>query len=95
MSGLTYQQAAIARLRAMETGRVVVNISTVGLSAIYLPNGSIQSQLPWYEAGAMIESVPLYEGATPAMSFGVWFDLLNALFVLSMFGWGLSSRKRR
>lgn len=91
----TYQQAAIARLRAMETGRVVVNISTVGLSAIYLPNGSIQSQLPWYEAGAMIESVPLYEGATPAMSFGVWFDLLNALFVLSMFGWGLSSRKRR
>ena len=91
----TYQQAAIARLRAMETGRVVVNISTVGLSAIYLPNGSIKSELPWYEAGAMIETVPLYEGSTPAMSFGVWFDLLNGLFVLSMLGWGLSSRKKR
>lgn len=91
----TYQQAAIARLRAMETGRVVVNISTVGLSAIYLPNGEIQSELPWYEAGAMIEKVPLYEGATPAMSIGVWFDLLNALFVIMMLGWGLGSRKRR
>src|SRR5690606_19636953 len=33
----TVQQLAIARIRAIETGRTVVNISTVGVSAVILP----------------------------------------------------------
>ena len=91
----TYQQAAIARLRAIETGRVVVNISTVGLSEIYMPSGDVADSLPWYEAGAMIADVPLYEGATPAMSFGVWFDLINAIFVSGALATGLRKRRAR
>ncbi|MCF8528363.1 MAG: apolipoprotein N-acyltransferase [Aquiluna sp.] len=91
----TYQQAAIARLRAIETGRVVVNISTVGLSEIYLPSGDVADSLPWYEAGAMVTKVPLYEGATPAMSFGVWFDLINAIIVFIALANGLRKRRTR
>jgi apolipoprotein N-acyltransferase len=78
----TFQQAAIARLRAIETGRSVINISTVGLSAIYLPDGKILSEVEWYTPAAMVESVPLYSGLTPAVIIGSGFDWINALLLL-------------
>jgi apolipoprotein N-acyltransferase len=89
----TYQQAAIARLRAIETGRAVVNISTVGLSAIYLPNGDVLDELEWYTADAMVQNVPLIEGNTPATGLGLWFDGLNAALALSFLALGIR-RKR-
>lgn len=88
----TFQQAAIARLRAIETGRAVVNISTVGLSAIYLPNGNILSEIEWYTPAAMIESVPLYSGSTPGVIVGSMFDWVNALVVV---GSTLALRRRK
>jgi apolipoprotein N-acyltransferase len=78
----TYQQAAIAKLRAIETGRTVVNISTVGLSAIFLPTGETMAELPWYEPGAMVERVPLHNGMTPALFLGGWIDLLILLLLV-------------
>jgi len=78
----TYQQAAIAKLRAIETGRAVVNISTVGLSAIYLPDGKTLNELTWYQPGAMVNSVPLYSGITPALFLGGWIDAVLAAFGL-------------
>lgn len=78
----TYQQAAIARLRAIETGRVVVNISTVGLSAIYLPDGTVASEVEWYTPAAMVERVPLYSGLTPAVILGSAFDWINAIVLV-------------
>jgi apolipoprotein N-acyltransferase len=89
----TFQQAAIARLRAIETGRAVVNISTVGLSAIYLPDGSVLDELTWYTADAMIKNVPLIQGSTPATSFGLWFDAVNALLAAGFVGLGLRRKK--
>ena len=88
----TFQQAAIARLRAIETGRAVVNISTVGLSAIYLPNGKVLSQVEWYTPAAMIESVPLFSGITPGVVIGSVFDWVNALAV---FGFSILTKRRR
>src|SRR3712207_7837921 len=35
------QQLAMSRLRAVETGRAVVHISTVGVSALISPDGSL------------------------------------------------------
>ncbi len=88
----TFQQAAIARLRAIETGRAVVNISTVGLSAIYLPNGKVLSEVEWYTPAAMIESVPLYSGITPGVVLGSLFDWVNALVVV---GFSILTKRRR
>ena len=82
----TYQQAAIAKLRAIETGRTVVNISTVGLSAIFLPSGETLAELPWYEPGAMVEKVPLHAGITPALFLGGWIDLLLAVMTIALVG---------
>ncbi|MEP6480295.1 MAG: apolipoprotein N-acyltransferase, partial [Rhodoglobus sp.] len=70
------QQLAIARIRAIELGRSVVNISTVGTSAIITPDGTIIDQLPWYTADAMVDDVPLSSTITPAVTFGrliEWF----------------------
>lgn len=71
----TFQQAAFAKLRAIETGRVVVNDSTVGLSAIFMPDGSTLQQLPTFEAGVMEANLPLSNSKTPASFIGRYFDL--------------------
>ena len=72
----TYQQAAFARLRAIETGRVVVNVSTVGVSAIYAPDGSVIEQVPSFEPAVMLQKLPLRDSITPAVIIGPVFDLL-------------------
>jgi apolipoprotein N-acyltransferase len=60
------QQLAIARLRAIETGRSVVNISTVGTSAVMDPTGATLDRLPTYTEGYMLLDVPLAHHTTPA-----------------------------
>ncbi|WP_448810025.1 apolipoprotein N-acyltransferase [Agromyces bauzanensis] len=64
------QQLSIARLRAIETGRSVVNISTVGTSQVIDPTGRTTDSLPAYEPGAMVTDVELREGSTPAVVLG-------------------------
>jgi apolipoprotein N-acyltransferase len=91
----TFQQAGIARLRAIETGRTVINISTVGLSAIYLPSGEILSEVEWYTPAAMVEEIPLYTGLTPAIFIGRFFDLVNALVVIALVGLAFVKKSRR
>lgn len=71
------QQLAIARLRAIETGRVFVNISTVGTSAIVMPDGTITQQLPTYQAQILRENLPLRNSITPAMAIGSSLELAN------------------
>jgi apolipoprotein N-acyltransferase len=80
----TFQQAALARLRAIETGRTVVNISTVGVSRIFLPNGQIVSELPIFEPGIMVEKVPLRTSITPAMAISPFFDVTVNLIALGL-----------
>ncbi|MFC5501557.1 apolipoprotein N-acyltransferase [Lysinimonas soli] len=64
------QQLAIARIRAMEMGRSVVNISTVGTSAVILPDGTVRDQLPTYTPGVIVDDVPIATTVTPAMGGG-------------------------
>ncbi|WP_292677050.1 MULTISPECIES: apolipoprotein N-acyltransferase [unclassified Microbacterium] len=64
------QQLAFARMRAIESGRAVVNLSTVGTSQVIAPDGSTLDTLPADEAGAMVTDVPLHTGLTPAMIAG-------------------------
>jgi apolipoprotein N-acyltransferase len=78
------QQLAIARLRAVETGRAVVNISTVGTSAVMDSQGKSLAQLPAYEPGAMLTDVPLYSHITPAMAVGQCSEVL--LLIVSLVG---------
>jgi apolipoprotein N-acyltransferase len=70
------QQLSIARLRAIETGRSLVNISTVGNSAIIGPDGKTITAIAPYQAGSMIADVPLATVNTPATLFGAGIELL-------------------
>jgi apolipoprotein N-acyltransferase len=80
----TFQQAALARLRAIETGRTIVNISTVGVSVIFLPNGKVVAELPIFEPGVMVEKLPLRTSITPAMIIGPSFDLFVNFSALAL-----------
>lgn len=92
------QQLAIARLRAMETGRSVVNVSTVGTSAVMNPRGEDLDRLPTYEEGYMLVDVPLATHTTPATLIGrnlEWGVVGLALAGLVIAGAGYFGRYRR
>jgi len=77
------QQLSIARMRAIETGRSVVNISTVGTSAVIDPWGRELDRLPTYEEGYMLLDVPLAEHTTPATLIGRNLERLVVGFTLA------------
>lgn len=74
------QQLAFARMRAIETGRAVVNLSTVGTSQVIAPDGSTVEEIGVDRAGAMLTDVPLRSGLTPAVVAGPTLQ--------GLIGWG-------
>ena len=70
------QQLAFAKMRAIETGRSVVNLSTTGTSQVFGPDGTTVDSLPIDEAGLMIVDVELRDGLTPAMVIGPTVQLV-------------------
>ena len=96
----TYQQLAMSRLRAIETGRTVLQVSTTGASAIITPDGTVVR-----ESGALFEpallsaSVPLETHITPAVALGAvpeWtLAGLAVLAVAAVVASGLAARQRR
>lgn len=89
------QQLAFARMRAIETGRSVVNISTVGTSQVIRHDGSTVSSLDAGEAGALLDDVELRSGLTAGVLLGPWIQqiLLWAGLGALAFGW-LRARRR-
>ena len=79
------QQAAISRMRAIETGRTVVSISTVGVSGIYAADGSIVSELESFKPGAMVEDIALRDEITPAVLVGRYVEPLAFIASLLLF----------
>ncbi|MFI6428605.1 apolipoprotein N-acyltransferase [Promicromonospora sp. NPDC050880] len=68
------QQVAIARMRAIETGRSVVNVSTTGTSQIFAPDGSTVETLASGEPGLMVEEIELRDGLTMGVVLGPWMQ---------------------
>ena len=77
------QQLAFARMRAIEIGRAVVNVSTVGTSQVITPDGTTVDSIGVDTVDASITTVPLRTGLTPAVILGPW---LTALIVLAAAG---------
>ena len=70
------QQLSFARMRAIETGRSVVNVSTVGTSQIIRADGTTVTTLDTDEAGAMLEDVERRSGLTAGIVLGPWIQQL-------------------
>lgn len=60
------QQLAISRVRAVEFGRSVAHVSTVGVSALITPDGVAHQQTSLFTAAALEAQLPLRTERTPA-----------------------------
>ncbi|MGP6204153.1 apolipoprotein N-acyltransferase [Microbacterium sp. F2] len=90
------QQLAFARTRAIETGRSVVNISTVGTSQVIGPDGATIDSLPADEAGAMLTDVPLRTGLTPSIVIGGSLGIAIAILsIVGLVASGIVASRRR
>jgi len=92
------QLAAISRMRAIETGRTVVSISTVGVSGIYAPDGTVIDELESFTPDAMVADITLRSDKTPAMLYGRFieptaFFATIGLFLVALIG-SIVTRRR-
>ena len=77
-TGQPYQQMAMSRLRAVETGRDVLVAATSGISAVVGPDGTVAQQAPEKVARTLVAEVPLRDRQTLATRLGFWPEWLLA-----------------
>lgn len=91
------QQLEIARMRAIESGRSLVNISTVGASQVIDPTGRTIDRVPEYTATSMTTDVPLGTSTTPATVASGLITLVlslgGLLVLLACAPWGRRARR--
>jgi apolipoprotein N-acyltransferase len=91
----TYQQLAMSKLRAVEHGRTVLQVSTTGVTAVIGPDGRVR-----HESGALFEpdiivaSVPLRTATTPATWVGPIPEYVLAALALAGVVLALLPRRR-
>jgi apolipoprotein N-acyltransferase len=73
------QHLQIARLRAIETGRVMLRATNTGMTAMVHPDGSIAAVLPPFTAAALTVEAQGRTGLTPYARWGNALALLIAL----------------
>ena len=76
------QQLAIARTRALESGRAFINTSTVASTAVIDPTGQTLTATRPFTMQTLIADVPLVSGTTPATTLGT--TVATALSVLGV-----------
>ena len=64
------QHLQIARLRAIETGRMHLTATNTGISAAIERDGRVVARLPQFVSGRIEQLASLYEGATPYVRIG-------------------------
>jgi apolipoprotein N-acyltransferase len=95
-SAESVQQLAMSQIRAIETGRTVVHISTVGVSAIILPNGTVTQRSGHFRQEVLESGVPLRTSLTLATRIGAWPEAVLALLgVALLIGGAVGARSRR
>ena len=76
------QHLQLARMRALETGRVYLTAANTGITAAIWPDGSVRQRMPQFVRGRIDFEVRGYSGATPYVRFGDWPAVLLALLML-------------
>ena len=70
------QQLAQGRVQAVVHGRGVVQVSTVGITAIISPRGIVEQEIPPYTQGSLVADVGLRTSITVADALGDWPGLV-------------------
>src|SRR5690606_17620123 len=66
------QQLAMTRLRAIETGKAALQVSTVGVSAVVTPSGRVLESSELFTQAYGYAELPLRTSLTPAVKYGHW-----------------------
>jgi apolipoprotein N-acyltransferase len=91
----TYQQLAMSQLRAVESGRTVLQVATTGLSAVIGPDGRIRERSgKLYAPAILVQSVPLRTVRTPATRVGAIPEYVLAALALAALAWSLRPARR-
>ena len=77
------QHLQIARLRALETGRMMLRATNTGMTAIIDADGSVRDALPAFTRGALVGEVRAYTGSTPYVRWGNWPAVTLSLALLA------------
>jgi len=88
------QQLAMARIRAVESDRAVVYVSTTGESAIIAPDGTIMVRSGIWQRAALEARVPLRSQLTLADRAGSWPEAAIAALTLAALGWAAAGAFR-
>jgi len=80
---LQSQQIASSRLRALETGRWVAQVSPTGFSAFVSPDGDVYERTAQIEAATRVRDVPLRRGSTLYQWTGDWLPVAVMLTMLA------------
>ena len=92
------QQLAMSRLQAITTGRATVQISTVGVSGVITPDGTVVRRTGLFTPDEFVTQLPLRSSITPAVAAGYWpgwvvGGLAVVLVVAGVVG-GVGARRR-
>ena len=86
------QQLAMSRVRAVEHGRAVVHVSTVGVSALIAPDGEVLSSGGHFTREVLTGDLPRRSSLTPATVLGAWPEAVMAAAGLLVAALGLRRR---
>ena len=89
------QQMAITRIRAIESGRNIVSVSTTGPSAFVSYRGEVLQSLDDGEVGSISLSVGIRKGNTFASQYGGFTSIAVLLFALIFIGRELSGWSKK
>lgn len=76
------QQYAISRIRAIEHGRSIAHVSTVGVSGFINPDGSSTPTTELFTAAQLVDEVVLRSGLTVSDRLGPWVEWACGLLLL-------------
>jgi len=91
------QQLAMTRLQAITTGRAAVQVSTVGVSGVVAPDGTLVARTQLFTPDHWVADLPLRTELTPAVRAGYWpgWAVGAAAVVLVAGGIASATRARR
>jgi apolipoprotein N-acyltransferase len=92
------QQLAMSRMQAITTGRATVQISTVGVSGVITPDGTVVRRTGLFTDDEFVANLPLRSSITPAVAAGYWpgwvVGGLALVLVVAGVAGGIDARRR-